>query len=174
MSFGGSYKRAKFYLKISRLFKCNVITHIHGADWDEFYTYASKKMQVKIKSFFNKTYKIIVLSEEWKQRFLEIVDSDKLYVLHNFVSIKEIDIKNKIHDGFNITFLGEFCERKGCFNIPHILEKVGNANFNMFFAGFGDEDTLKEVINNSSVKDRCKIVGYVDYQKKVDIIKIYL
>lgn len=169
VAFGASFIRKSYYASISRLFNAKIIFHIHGADWDSFYTNASRNKQQKIIHVYNKVSKLIVLSEEWKELLVKNGVKTSIEIVRNFVSINEKDIVRKATDTFNITYIGEYCDRKGCFNIPKILEKL-NCNYIMNFAGFGDNEQLEKVIKTYNLSSKCINYGFVDYEHKIELL----
>lgn len=168
-AFGMSFFRKSFYIRFSKFFKCKVVNHIHGAEWDSFYKESNDRRKSKIKNVFSKCDYLIALSNEWKVRLSEVVPMEKIVVIPNFVSIKKNDIQKVEHSNINITFIGEFCERKGCFNIPKIVKESGLSNINVFFAGYGDRKTLESSI--SIIKsNNFEIIGFVNYEQKVRLL----
>ena len=72
-SFGPSFYRKLPFIYMASWAKKPIINHIHGADFDEFYTNSSEKKKRQIKKVYRKCKILVALSEEWKQRLEKIV-----------------------------------------------------------------------------------------------------
>ena len=68
-SFGASFYRKLPFVYLSSWFKIPVISHIHGSEIQKFYINASKFRKEIIDKTFNKYSAVIVLSEEWIEKF---------------------------------------------------------------------------------------------------------
>jgi glycosyltransferase involved in cell wall biosynthesis len=151
-SFGPSFTRKSLYLLISHSLGAKTIIHFHGADWGSFYESSSRKRRDRIKKILKRSDLVFVLSQEWKTNFSKLVPSQKIRIIPNFVNFKSSDVKREhFSNSIKIIFLGEFCERKGCFDISKIIENVPEKErIKMIFAGFGDTSTLKKTFPSKS------------------------
>lgn len=121
-SFGPSYYRKLPFIYMSGWFQVPVINHIHGADFEEFYMQAEGGKQNHIKKIYGKCTRLIALSEEWKERLSLLVPQEKIVVLKNYSVLQEKLIPHPCHN--QILFMGALEERKGCFDIPEVLNRV--------------------------------------------------
>ena len=155
-SFGPSFYRKMPFVLISRLFRVPIINHIHGADFDNFYINARPKRKKQIRKIYNYCAKLIALSDEWRQRLAQLVSIDKIVVLENYSVLQE---EEALHTCQNrILFMGAIEERKGCFDIPFIYQKVLNKVPNCSFVMAGDGDPgvvqkVKEAFGNNANKN---------------------
>ena len=147
-SFGGSFYRKAVIIEMASLAKIPVVNHVHGADFDEFYRKKSQKKKKTIEKIYNKCIKTIALSEEWKKNLAEIVPEQTIRVVENYGVLQEDLIKDKFTKPNNklILFLGFICERKGCFDIPAIVDqvcgKIPDARF--ILGGSGEIEKVKQ------------------------------
>ncbi|MDF2013285.1 glycosyltransferase family 4 protein [Priestia megaterium] len=162
MSEKGSFYRKTIILIISKIFRKNVILHIHSASFDEFYN--SNNIQKKfIKFILNRADKLVVLSKQWEQYYSNIVPPQKVSVLYNGVySLKnEFTRNNPAPVGL---FLGRLGQRKGTYDlicsIQELKEHGINAKF--YFAGDGEIDQVKQLIHEYELESVINILGWVD------------
>ena len=125
-SFGGSFYRKALIIEMASLAKIPVINHVHGAEFDEFYRRKSQRKKKAIEKIYNKCIRTIALSEEWKKNLAEIVPEQTISVVENYGILQEDLIKEKFTKPNHkmILFLGFICERKGCLDIPAIVDQV--------------------------------------------------
>lgn len=173
-SFGGSFYRKLPFIVGSYIFKLPIINHIHGANFDDFYINASKKKKQRIKNIYRKCTKIIVLSEEWKENIRQIVDENKIIVIENYSilntdAIEKRKLKKKEN---NVLFLGFICKRKGCYDIPAIVEKVKEKipNVRFILAGSGDIEQVK-AITSDKIKKNIFYPGWVRNENKDKLLR---
>lgn len=173
-SFGGSFYRKLPFVLIGSWFKKPIINHIHGADFDEFYLNASAKKREIIRDTYNKCFRIVALSDEWHDKLKQIVDDSKIVVIENYSilhpeAIKERENKKNEH---NILFLGFICKRKGCYDIPAIVEKVAKEipDVKFVLAGIGDIDQIK-TITPDNIKNNIIYPGWVRNEEKNRLLR---
>jgi glycosyltransferase involved in cell wall biosynthesis len=86
-SFGASFYRKMIFIIIGKWFSIPIVNHIHGSEFDKFYTnswYIKKRLVTNI---YQKCDVIIVLSKEWKNRFGHAVKGINIKVVENFAAI---------------------------------------------------------------------------------------
>lgn len=173
-SFGPSFYRKKVFIDIAYIFKIKIINHIHGADFTSFYINASNKKKRIIKKTYNKCDYLIALSEEWKENLSIIVKKDKIKIVENYCITKANSIRSSNLNN-TVLFLGEICERKGCFNIPKIAFEIKKhiPNIRFIIAGQGtlnNENKFKLLINEYNLKENIQMVGWIRDQEKNDAL----
>lgn len=163
-SFGPSFYRKRPFINHAFKKRIPIINHIHGAEFDKFYLDASDSKKRKIKSCYLKCDKLIALSDEWRGRLSLIVPEDRISVISNYTNIPDIEVNNSN----NILFLGEIGRRKGCFDIPKILDQVKDIEYSMVMAGNGEEAT-REI--RTMVDDRVSFPGWVRGEEKDKLLR---
>ncbi len=136
-SFGASFYRLQPFLNLAVKKGIPVVDHCHGADFEEFYENASTAKKEQIAKVFNKFTKIIVLSEEWKDRFLKFLPAQKISVIANYASVRGIEsVKESLdrrYESRQVVFLGELGKRKGGYDLGRIIkafrDKAGKVRF---------------------------------------------
>ena len=173
-SFGGSFYRKLPFIIIGSLFKKPIINHIHGADFDRFYINASNEKRKIVKYAYNKCDKIIALSDEWKDKLNQIVDSAKIVVIENYSILhpEAINARKTKKNDYNVLFFFFFCRRKGCYDIPSVAEKVAKEipNIKFVLAGSGDIDRIKS-ITPDKIKNIIIYPGWVKKDEKDSLLK---
>ena len=122
-SFGLSFYRKIPFIYMASFFNKPIINHIHGASFDEFYYNASNNKKTLIKKVYDKCSIIVALSSEWKEKLKNIVREDKIEIIENYSILNEKSLLEKRNRSLNyqVLFLGEIGQRKGCYDIPRVI-----------------------------------------------------
>lgn len=177
-SFGPSFYRKMPFIYMASMKKIPIVNHIHGAEFDSFYLNASEKKKKRIQKTYNRCERLIALSDEWKENLKLIVPENKITVLQNYCIMPETS-DNRFFAERNkkqILFLGEIGKRKGCFDIPEVLEKAGlkEKNAVFVFAGDGNAEDVKQIkdsLKEKNLSDYVKFVGWVRGKEKEALLK---
>lgn len=177
-SFGASFYRKLPFIYISYLKKICILNHIHGSEIEKLYINANKIKRLLVKDAFSKCDCLIVLSDTWKVKLMNLFPQTSIFVVENFSPY----IFNKTHIGHEktqILFLGFITELKGCFDLPSIVEELTKTttNFIIKICGVGKEKELKEIIKNKKLTDYFEFLGWIDKKRKEELLEnsdIYL
>lgn len=171
-SFGPSFYRKIPFIYLSRLCGIPVVNHIHGADFHEFYEAASAAGKKRIARVYGRCARILVLSEEWKERIGRIVPPERIVVLENYCILPKepCDRGRKAHQ---VLFLGEIGRRKGCCDIPAIWEEVVREipDARLIMAGDGDIAQIREIFRARGLESRVAFTGWVRGQEKARLLR---
>ena len=177
-SFGPSFYREIPFILLADMAKKPIINHIHGADFDVFYTNASLHKKQLIRNIYDRCTKIIALSDEWKTRLSKIVSEDKIVVIENYSTINKNAISERQNKAVSNTvlFLGELGKRKGCYDIPdvaaNVVKRIPDIKFILAGAGTKiDECKIKEKIQIAGLTDNFCFPGWVRNQEKEKLLK---
>lgn len=167
-SFGVSFYRKIPFIYMSSWAKIPIINHIHGADFVEFYVNASGKKRKQIKMVYSKCRILVVLSDEWKERLSQIVPFNKITIIENYSILHKDVLDERLNRNSNNTvlFLGELGKRKGCFDIPAVLEQVIKKipDVKFILGGIGseeDEAALKKLFREKGLINHVEFTGWV-------------
>ena len=178
-SFGPSFYRKQPFINTAVKRGIPVIDHCHGADFDSFFTKASERKKDVIRRVFGKCAKVIVLSEEWKEKFLSIVPEDRICVVSNYCkpldqATDEADFDKRFR-GRKILFLGEIGRRKGGYDFAAIIkktvEKLPDAEF--VICGDGareDVDAIKKMVAKACPDGKVSFPGWVRDGEKEKVL----
>lgn len=177
-SFGPSFYRKIPFILIAEKYNIPVINHIHGADFDEFYRGASRSKKELIKFIYNKCSKLIALSPEWEECLKLIVPQDRIIVIENYSTLYEEEtiLRQERQSNNTVLFLGELGKRKGCYDIPSVLEKVVRKVPNVLFVlgGSGnpnDELAIKSLFSDKMLDSHVCFPGWVRGQEKEKMLR---
>lgn len=177
-SFGPSFYRKMPFIYMASWAKKQIINHIHGADFDEFYVNASEKKKAQIKKTYGKCSKLIALSTEWKDRLKKIVPEDKIEIIENYSILHEDAFQERMNRSCNnqVLFLGELGHRKGCYDIPAVVERVAKEvpDVKFILCGAGsetDETAIKKLFKEKGVEVNATFPGWVRNERKDQVLR---
>lgn len=179
-SFGPSFYRMQPFLYMAKRRGIPVVDHCHGADFDAFFENASDEKKDRIKKVYSKFDKVVVLSEEWRDRFSEVIPREKLVVIPNYCKPQSgsfvEDRADERFDGKKILFLGEIGQRKGGFDLPDIIartsKKVPGAEFVICGDGAeSDVQKIKEEIRKKCPGTKVSFPGWVRGEDKERVLR---
>lgn len=177
-SFGMSFYRKLPYIYMASWANLPIINHIHGADFDEFYLNAGKKKKELIHKTYDKCSVLIALSEEWRERLSQIVPEEKIKIVENYSVLHKDALVERLNRPCNnrVLFLGEIGRRKGCFDIPAIVEKVIKVipNVKFILCGAGTEADLwaiKSALKDKNIDRNVEFPGWVRDAEKDKVLR---
>ncbi|MBR3607491.1 MAG: glycosyltransferase family 4 protein [Lachnospiraceae bacterium] len=169
-SFGPSFYRKVPFILLSYLCKVKIINHIHGAEFEVFYTDSSAWKKKLVKTMYNLCDVIIVLSEEWKYSIGTIVDEEKIRIVENYCIIPQEEHFEKKKQ---ILFLGEISERKGCYDLAQIYQKIVEAvgEIPFIIAGDGEAEEVEATFKGLQLESKVMFTGWVRGEKKKKLLE---
>ncbi|CEI73366.1 glycosyltransferase family 4 protein [Romboutsia hominis] len=168
---GNSFARKSIFINISYLFKKQIILHIHGGGFEEFYLEKmNSKKDENIRKVLNKCDYIVVLSDGWKNKIKKMTSSE-IVVINN--SVKDRDKNNYNQKSNQITFIGRVEREKGIFDLIEaaniIVKKYKNIKFTI--CGGGDTNTIESIIKEYGIEKNFEILGWVDNDQVLKELK---
>ena len=165
-----TFRKGK-YVRIAKSKNKKVILHIHGAEYKLFYNECDEKQKEYVKETLALSDKVIVLSEEWKDYFKNLVDEEKIVVIYNSIVIPENFEKNL--DTNKLLFLGRIGQRKGIYDLIEVIEALKEIypDIKLFVGGDGEVEKLKEIINEKKLEQNIEYIGWISGKKKEDLLK---
>lgn len=148
MSMRGSFYRKYILTKILKCLNSNVIIHLHGSEFEEFYIKSNVKTKKHIKDLFLIADTTIVLSNSWKKIICRIQPASNVVVINNFV--KEIPkVETEKTNKTIFLFMGEIGDRKGIYDLLHAIKKLSfkRSDFKVIIGGKGEIKKLNKLIN---------------------------
>lgn len=177
-SFGPSFYRKLPFIYMASWAKIPIINHIHGADFYGFYVNANDKKKALIEKVYEKCNRLIALSPEWKDKLKGIVAEDKIEIIENYSILHEDAFQERMHRHCNnqVLFLGELGHRKGCYDIPAVIEQVVKAipEVKFILCGAGketDERAIRELLREKGVEANVVFPGWVRGEMKDKILR---
>lgn len=171
-SFGPSFYRKMPFILWSRWKKIPVVNHIHGAEFEPFYEKASAQKRWLVRKVYLCCTKLIVLSGEWKEKFAGIVPEEKIEIVENYCRIPQ-QPREDAGRYRKVLFLGELGTRKGCYDIPVILEKAASVvpDVRLVMAGDGEMEQLREAFADRKLSERVTFPGWVRGEEKEKLLQ---
>lgn len=171
-SFGPSFYRKMPFILWSAARGIPVVNHIHGAEFDSFYEKASETKRRQIRKVYGKCTRLVALSEEWADRLGKLVPGDKIDILENYCHIPEVPYDTG-RDRKRILFLGELGERKGCFDIPAVLERVKKRcpDVKLVMAGDGEMEQVRAAFREKGLLEAVSFPGWVRGEEKERLLE---
>ncbi len=164
----GSTFRKGGIAKISKsLFHKQVIIHLHAGPFMSWFKSCSVSKQNKIIKIFNSADKVIVLGHYWKIELGEIIDSNKLIVIHNGVPCSENNSYNP--NSRNIVYFGVMTKAKGIYDLIDAIELIDTSlprDTKVILCGNDLEGNIEEVIAKKKLTSRFILAGWVSGEDK--------
>lgn len=172
-SFGPSFYRKMPFVYMSSWVGKPIINHIHGAEFETFFGNASKKKKRLVRKVYGKCNRLIALSEEWKQLLKQIVPEEKITIIENYSILHREALQDRLNRACNnrVLFLGELGKRKGCYDIPAVVEQVVQEipEVKFVLAGSGtieDETVIKKIVEKKGILRNVEFPGWLRGQEK--------
>jgi glycosyltransferase involved in cell wall biosynthesis len=148
--FGDSFPGTTVFMFLSKLAGVKILLHIHGTDWDTFYTQESRKMKVIYKIGLRMPEQIIVLYDVWRTNIKKLVPAANISALPNCLEDEESPdpmLVEKIRsemafgpENIIVLTVGFVGWRKGHLDILDAVPRVVNKNDNVRFVMVGGEE----------------------------------
>ena len=164
--------RKGIYIRVAKKLNKKIILHIHGGEYKLFIEECNKKQKKYVFKTLNLADKVIVLSEEWKNYFSNIVESEKIVILYNSIIIPE-DFKKNVNTK-KIIFLGRIEKGKGIYELVEVIEKLIKVypNTYLYIAGTGiEEHNIKNIIKRKKLEGNIKMLGWINEVQKQKYLK---
>jgi glycosyltransferase involved in cell wall biosynthesis len=170
MASDSSYYRKMFFVYVAHMFNKKIVIHQHGGDFSTFYyKQCTKRQQDKIRKNLNYADKFIVLTNEWKEFFSDIVDKEKLIVLPNAISVPVEYAKD--YDNINMLFLGRLCRDKGLYELFEATTNLKSKypQLHLYLGGVWEDEILHKEMEKHT--DCITWLGWIDGAKKDELLR---
>lgn len=176
------FVRDSLFLLPSRLRGIPLVLHLHGGYLDTLYAERGAVFQWLMRFCFGRAARAIVLSDNFRGKFANLVEGDRVRVVYNGIppTIYEA-CKNRHHSAGGarpktVLFLGGLVESKGFFDllrsVPHILEKTSDVRF--VFVGdtsFPEGERAMEWVKQHSLDSCVNFLGPRSGDEKIRIFQ---
>ena len=164
---------ARKALLVKKAFKASVPVLIqeHGGDFNQFYDKLDDKEKATVKKVFSMADMLIVLSEEWKQFFENIIGkTKKITVLHNGVIVPEKGIED--YHRHNVLYLGRLSEKKGIYDLLKVISSVKASvpDAHFYICGDGEMEQVKSEVERLGIQPYVTLPGWVRGAEKNEIL----
>ena len=160
MSSNASYYRKKIFVDTAAVFKKKIIIYFRGGDFQTFYHQKSIQSQGRIRRTLGKANTFIVLSQEWKEVFIPLIDSNKIVVLGNAVPMPKTTKQD--YSSHKILFLGRLCREKGISELLDIMPRLKELfpNLHLYLGGTWSDKEMEQ--KAKQMTDMVTYLGWID------------
>lgn len=167
----GSFYRKALLVRMAKKFRCPVILHHHGADFEVFYEGLSPERRKYVEKIFTMADANLLLSCSMEESFEEKAPNAKKIVLHNAVAVLEKNSYSLTKKA--IVTLGRLGERKGTYDFLEALKRLDSEisdDIKIYLCGDGDIHGVQKRIKEYGLEKRVAHVGWVSGTQKQEIM----
>jgi len=169
------YLRDAGFILISKALHCRVICHLRGGNFKNWYTSSSLMTKWLVRNIHSVVDGQIVLGENLRYLFDNIIPREKIYVVPNGMDIKICFNRNKDSDKIRVLYLSNFIREKGIIDILKAIPYVYNSNkeIEFVFAGNSHDKKIAQEIRNFIYEHSSlpiKLIGPVYGQSKFNLL----
>ncbi len=176
-SFGPSFFRKMPIIIMAHRRGIPILNHIHGSALDELYTNAGAFKQWLVRRIYGYCDRLVVLSDEWREKLSVIVPKDKISVVSNYCIIHDEMLTDEAmsarYNKKQILYLGRFDDLKGVVDIPAIADivkdKIPGVKF--ILGGSGDTKPTTDEIARLHLEDTVILPGWITGEQKTTLLK---
>jgi glycosyltransferase involved in cell wall biosynthesis len=173
MSYKGSFYRKSVFVILGKvLLGIPTVIHVHGSSFKDFYSSLSNMRKKYCRYILNKIDRLIVLSEDWKRYFSDIVNPVQILVLYNGVHTVQYSGYRQ-NDPLHALFLGRLGRRKGTYDLLDAVKllKEHRVPFKLLLAGDGEIDEVKRIVKKEHLENYVEILGWINGSQKTDLLQ---
>lgn len=147
--------KSTFYMSLCRISKTPILLHLHGTDWDYFYTRHSKQTKNILHKALEMPHTIVVLYEEWVEKLRDLGVTCNILAIPNFIpdvpppdehALQEAkSLLNIPENALLVGCIGMIGKRKGHFDIMDAIPSVLKENPNVYFLHLGSSEIRGEL-----------------------------
>jgi glycosyltransferase involved in cell wall biosynthesis len=142
------------FILAARLCRTKSLLHMHGTDWDDFYTNAGPKMRACIRWGVRQPDRIAVLYPLWAEKIRELAPGTDPVVIRNLTPDVQRPPESEIRairadlgvapEDFLVLMVGSVGRRKGCFEIIKAASIIAHTSDRIKFVLVGGEENPGE------------------------------
>lgn len=167
----GSVWRKVILTLIALMFRKQIILHAHGPEFHLFYLKLPKRLQQWLSWVFGRSDRFIVLSENWKDFYVDKVrlKAEQVVVLPNPVKLPAQVPYRTNSNQICFTFLGRIGQRKGAFDLIKAfaaLSTEDKSRSQLILAGDGDVAQARSLITTLNLIEYITVFDWVDSEQR--------
>lgn len=167
ISKGASFYRKRLFARAAQSHGVPFILHEHDGEFRAGFEGGGASYRAQVRELFSAAAKVVALSEEWRDYFVEnVCEAEKVVVLHNAVRLPERPCKPCSHQ--DVLFLGRLDARKS----PDVLLRASkcmleaHSEAKLVFGGDGYPERYERLACELGIADRCEFLGWISGEEK--------
>lgn len=163
----GSVYRKAIVMCMAKLFRCRILLHMHGAEFEDWYRHSGALNRRFVQRILNTADRVVILGRYWEGFLSSLLRApEKLSVVYNAVPVPEKRQYNR--QAKNFLFLGVAGKRKG---IPDLLSALKCADreldrdVRLIICG-PDETGVEEEIRQIGLSHRAEYRGRIPAEER--------
>ncbi|HYW21784.1 MAG TPA: glycosyltransferase family 4 protein [Nodularia sp. (in: cyanobacteria)] len=175
LSDGGSLLRKAIIVILVFPFGKPVIMHAHGAEFHVTYQKLPQWLQKGFSWIFRRCQGFIVLSETWKNYYVENLGLNKkqVFVLPNPTELPTQIPQRKNSSQVKLVFCGRVGERKGAFDLITAFAQLPDQqkkSAQLILAGDGEIEKGRQLAANLEIAEQVTFLGWINSQQRDKIL----
>ena len=169
MSERGSVCRKLSILKIAKMFRCKVVLHMHGAEFETWYNELPEGRKQQIGNGMKQADCVLILGEYWRSFVRSLIgEEQKIRVLYNAVHVPAVNRYDTAAK--HLLFFGEVGARKGAYDLLKVIARIDDQlddGCQVLMYGTNPEGDINSKIEERGLQHRVRYMGWAD-QKQFD------
>ncbi len=166
------------FMLLARLARTNVLVHMHGTDWDEFYTRAPAFKRLYTRIGLRMAPRIVVLYSLWAENIRKRCPAADILVMRNLIHDQDPPDPSDVQalreklgltkEHFVVLTIGYLGWRKGYFTILDAVPQVVSQDQSVRFVLVGSEENPGEMDQLMEQVKRQKLEPWVTFTGEVE------
>ena len=165
-----SYRRFLPILFFAKLFKRKTVIHLHGGQFDQYFSQASTVERFLIQYSFAIADKVVMLSSGALKKNSIFCDPQKAVVIPNGLLFRNFKFENHHQNRrppYMILFMGDITARNLLKAVKILIEE--NPDITAVLCGQGELDKVKRILLETHLADFVRLPGWIDGTAKEDL-----
>ena len=171
----GSCSRKQIYIRALKALNRNVIVHIHGGGFLQYYETLSSQKKKKLRDTLCQADVVIALSSGWKEAYERELGLPNVVVLHNCVGTVALEAAKSPENTSEVhfLFLSKMCPNKGVYDLIEALRVLKEKGIEVLcdIAGNGEENQCRDLVKKNNLDASVKVYGWVDGPDKLELLR---
>ena len=180
----GAFASTTLFILLARLARTNMLVHMHGTDWDEFYTRRSAFRRLYTWIGFRIAPRMVVLYSLWAENIRKLCPTADVLVIRNLIHDQDLpqpaevqQLKEKLgltDEHFVVLTIGYLGWRKGSFVILNAVPQVASQDPSVRFVLVGSEEFPGQMAQLTQQADKENLAAWVTFTGEVERSKANL
>jgi glycosyltransferase involved in cell wall biosynthesis len=167
----GSFWRKFVVCLLARAAGRPYLVHLHGGGFTRFYENESSRFGRRlIRNTLAHAALVIALSEEWRERLLNICPTARVEVLHNAVAIPDTARLRRLGDHEpTLLFLGHLLRDKGVYDLVRAFALLARRfpRLKLVLGGVGNVEEVRKLAQQLEIAARVSCPGWLGPERKL-------